>query len=980
VFKKLLLTLVALITLVSVAAMQDAGPRVEITGINASDLPTITVTANVFDSLGQPVRGLTAADFSLVGDIANLGTIVDVANITDDDLSFSVVLVIDTSSSMADLPFLAAQEAARVFVNSIGPNDPVAIYDFDTDVRLVQDFTTDKTALLSAIDSLTLGGKTALYGAGLEGVIKASESGSPRRALILLSDGSEYGGVSGVARGDALQEARERGVPVYTIGLGYGADRTYLMELAEGTNAQFFESPTPEELLGIYQGLADTLRSQYVITLQADLPADGTEYDLGLQVTTSEGTATAGGVLRAPIPVPIVRLPEIPEPIAETTNVEATVLADDPIASAEASIDGVNAGIFEEPPYSVPVDPLALAPGEHTLTFSATDENGDTGSASVDFEVAALPSQITLTTNLDVASEEVDEPLVVTVDVVGQTPVASATHSVDGGAPQEFTGDLPYILNIDPQLSSPGEHTLAVTVTNEGGQTSSAELSYTVAALPPTFGIANLEEGQVVDEPLTAQVLIFGSQTLTADVVALVDGREVVNVQDVVTADIPINPLAFAPGTVTLEVTATDGNGQSSTLSLDFEVAALAPDIIIEGLQAGETLDENRTITVGADSQTPITSVTVTLDGEEIEMPAEAPFSADLDVLAVPPGDHILSVEVETESGQSATVDVPFVIAPGPAQTATAQAQPTATRTLAPTNTARPTITPTPDTEATETQEAGLVIAMGETQQAAEAQATADAQVIAMMTNESVNATQAMATLNAEATSDAQATAAAQSTAQAQAANEQATANARATSTANVASDMATATAQAELEEQATSTAIVVFITETAEAQTTANAQAAIDSQMTADARATRNAARTATAEAEATEAAATQAALDEQATVDAEGSSTAAAEIAQVPTEVTEEATEEPAEVAPTESATPVEQETEEAATPGDEAVTRTPAATPPDVSTLTAEVVQESPPASSDVVPIVVIIAALIAVLLVVYFVLRGGRRGGV
>jgi hypothetical protein len=313
-----------------------------------------------------------------------------------------------------------------------------------------------------------------------------------------LSDGAEYGAVSNALRGDALQEATQRGVPVYTIGLGYGADRTYLQELAAGTNAQFYESPTPDELLAIYQGLADTLRSQYVITLNADLAADGTEYPFGLEVTTEQGTATADAILRAPIPVPIVSAPETTDTISEVTALDFVVKADDAIASVNAAIDGTALGEADEvttigdevtipivSTFTYRIDPATFAPGAHTFTFSATDTTGDTGDTSLDFEVAALPPVITLTTNLDVAAGDISEPLVVTVDVSGQTPAASATHSVDGDAPQPFTGGAPFTLNIDPQLSAPGEHTLTVDVTNEGGVSASAELSYTVASLPP---------------------------------------------------------------------------------------------------------------------------------------------------------------------------------------------------------------------------------------------------------------------------------------------------------------------------------------------------------------------------------------------------------------------------------------------------------------------------------------------------------------
>src|SRR5689334_6166312 len=103
------------------ARQETPAPRIEITGVNATQLPTVLITANVYDSLGQPVSGLTAADFALSGDLANVGTITSVENVTSDNLTFAVVLAIDVSSSMAGAPIARAQEAARQFVQSIGP-------------------------------------------------------------------------------------------------------------------------------------------------------------------------------------------------------------------------------------------------------------------------------------------------------------------------------------------------------------------------------------------------------------------------------------------------------------------------------------------------------------------------------------------------------------------------------------------------------------------------------------------------------------------------------------------------------------------------------------------------------------------------------------------------------------------------------------------------------------------------------------------
>ncbi|RMG85693.1 MAG: hypothetical protein D6712_09045, partial [Chloroflexi bacterium] len=58
------------------AFMQDApsSPTIEITGVNPNglvveppDTPKAEILVNVFDNLGQPVGGLTLADFELSG-------------------------------------------------------------------------------------------------------------------------------------------------------------------------------------------------------------------------------------------------------------------------------------------------------------------------------------------------------------------------------------------------------------------------------------------------------------------------------------------------------------------------------------------------------------------------------------------------------------------------------------------------------------------------------------------------------------------------------------------------------------------------------------------------------------------------------------------------------------------------------------------------------------------------------------------------
>jgi VWFA-related protein len=820
-----ILLLTTLLLPVARLAMQDSPPiKIELTGANTSEFPTVILTTNVYDRLGQPLLGLTQENFVVTGDLADRATIVSVENITDNDLAFSAVLAIDTSSSMAGAPFEKAIEAATSFVNLIGPNDPVAIVAFDSTERLVQDFTTDKDTLLNAINNLTYGGKTSLYDGSLLAVQKAADSGNTRRAVILLSDGAEFGGLSGSERNAALDEALKSGVPVYTIGLGYGFDRTYLQSLAGDTLAQYNESPTPDELLAIYNSLAATLRSQYVITLTVDIPADGTTYALEVQATTDAGSSIASADLRAPIPVPIVSLPDLPtSPISEPTEITAEVVTDDTIESAEFLLDESSAASLTEAPFAFTIDPAALSPGTHQFTFNVTDDGGDIGTASGNIEIAALPSLVTLA---GLPEGEISETQTVVLDITGQTPAVSATYSIDGGESQAVD-DAPYSYSIDPASLAPGDHSLNVDVLNEGGIVTSVSQPFTVAALPPVITITGIEDGQEIGETTVININTVGQTPVTSITVDLND-TEIANAATG-EASFTLNPGEIQPGDAEFTITAVTESGASSSQTLSFSIAALPPQISISGITVGETVEDNRTVTVEVISQTPISGVTFAIDGNEADSQSEAPFMFDIDVLELDAGPHILSVTAANEAGESASADTAFVISDAPSQTATA---------LAPTNTPEPTQTPTntPNSTATaaeSTQVAALV-----------ASSTADAQLGQAMTSQAVSASDAQSTLDAESTANAQATQNSEATSDARAtANALATENAVATrdaqATSNAANTSATNDARATVNVESTGTAqSTQDALATTGAQTTLAAQSASDAQATLDAQA----------------------------------------------------------------------------------------------------------------------------------------------
>ncbi len=369
------------------------GISLNVIGVDSTDLTQVTINASVLDSSGQLVSGLDIDNFSVGGDLAGLAQVTGVENVTDDDLDFASVLVIDTSSSMADRPLTQAQAAARSYLEALSPDDPVAIVTFSNDARLVLDYTTDRERLIRAIDNLAYGGKTALYDATLLGIETAIEAPLPHKAVVLLSDGGEYGDISERSREDAIRAATIHGVPVYSIGLGWHIDRRFLEAIARESNAAFYDSPLPEELGDIYRNLTFLFRSQYIVSLNVDVPADGERYEFTLNVRTAEGqTASGRARLRAPIPVPLLFLPEdiFAEALREDTQITVEIRADQDIESIEYAVDGEVVSTEE----SYTIEPGTQLPGEYQLDIRVEDVEGDVGELSTEFEIAALPPRV----------------------------------------------------------------------------------------------------------------------------------------------------------------------------------------------------------------------------------------------------------------------------------------------------------------------------------------------------------------------------------------------------------------------------------------------------------------------------------------------------------------------------------------------------------------------------------------------------------
>jgi uncharacterized protein YegL len=276
--------------------------------LNDSEFPVLHTAVTVTDAVGRPVVGLQPEQFQASAGGVTL-PVTQVQSAADNHVPMGLVLAFDVSKSMEGPALEQAREAGRTLIGQLLPIDQVAVLAFATNVQVLQPFTADRGVLLQAIDGLNAGGDTALYQAVASSSYLAASSNLPRRAVVLLSDGEDFGGRSTVDRATSLTTVRDAGMPVFVVGLGDAIDRPYLEELAAAARSPLLLAPSPEELQALYSRIGETLRHQYVVTVNAQGAPPG---DVTFRLAVTYNAATA--VAERPLTVPAPPAPTVPSP------------------------------------------------------------------------------------------------------------------------------------------------------------------------------------------------------------------------------------------------------------------------------------------------------------------------------------------------------------------------------------------------------------------------------------------------------------------------------------------------------------------------------------------------------------------------------------------------------------------------------------------------------------------------------------------
>jgi Ca-activated chloride channel homolog len=254
----------------------------------------VSLFATVTDAQNRLVPDLGEGDFEVFDNEKPQKLIV----FNNENLPFSVVVMLDTSGSMtASIALL--KQAAEQFLIRLLPEDKGIVGAFNDKIEVGSEFTSNRDRLISDAKDLDFGNGTRLYDAVAEGLdlLKGIEG---RRVILVFTDGDDTS--SRVRRGTVLDRAREEEVMIYAIGLESdffdGVRRVKskpdggLRGLADETGGGYFELKKTADLGTTFTRVAQELHSQYVLGFEA-VQLDGKVHKLAVKMKQTGMTARA---------------------------------------------------------------------------------------------------------------------------------------------------------------------------------------------------------------------------------------------------------------------------------------------------------------------------------------------------------------------------------------------------------------------------------------------------------------------------------------------------------------------------------------------------------------------------------------------------------------------------------------------------------------------------------------------------------------
>ena len=242
----------------------------------------------VTDKQGQPITGLTAADFEVKEAGKPQAIRFFAAGDPDTTPPLHIGFLLDTSGSM-ESDIKDVRTAAIKFLNAMEEAVDITLVDFDTEVRMARYASSDYARLIERIRGRKTDGATALYdalGVYLSGTVEQNG----QKILIMYTDGGDTR--STLSMNEVVDLLRASDVTVYVVGyLEHQSSsirmsqRMELMRFAEMTGGLALFPTSVKEVDKMYEKIQREILARYSLGYTStDERMDGAWRDVDIRL------------------------------------------------------------------------------------------------------------------------------------------------------------------------------------------------------------------------------------------------------------------------------------------------------------------------------------------------------------------------------------------------------------------------------------------------------------------------------------------------------------------------------------------------------------------------------------------------------------------------------------------------------------------------------------------------------------------------
>lgn len=333
-----------------------------------SSYPKVKLYLDIKDQADQVIENLDKSIFFLTQKDAVSGEYIkkEITNVLqlDQNESININLVADLSASMSN-NLQSAKGIMNNFLNTVqfGVGDQIALTGFSDTSYVIQNFTSEKNDIISRVNDMTTYGGTKLYDTLIEAVINVyGQSGA--KCVIAFTDGLDNRSAS--SSEEVIRVAKNCGIPIFIIGIGYEVDDNILGQIANSTGGYYTNIiDINNTMQDIYNTIYTRQKQVYCLEYQSDESNMMNLQDIGIYLRGTDGGGTIDYAFKPADDMFNMLLNNY------LNSYTQALTEGDPSVMSRAGYANTNGGVFAETKQYIEKNKLILA--EQLLQAEVTD-------------------------------------------------------------------------------------------------------------------------------------------------------------------------------------------------------------------------------------------------------------------------------------------------------------------------------------------------------------------------------------------------------------------------------------------------------------------------------------------------------------------------------------------------------------------------------------------------------------------------------